>query len=235
MTKEKTVRGLSRNFIIPVGSQVVLMVMKTLREPASKSSNKSTNEPTSKSSNNSTAEAERQTKNDANAPAPFKKPGSVAVVMKAPPHNDQPYLIQFSTGEEVWATFDELALRRREIDQFLTEPQADMRDYIVYVCKVGSKAFGLSTEDSDDDIRGIYLPPADYHWSLFKLPEQIESIVDGEDEVYWELEKYVRLALKANPNILETMWTDLVIKADPIAIQLREIRESFLSRHVYKT
>ena len=96
MSKEKTVRGLSRNFIIPVGSQVVLMVAKTVGESAEQS----------------------------NAPAPFKKPGSVAVVMKSPPHNDQPYLIQFSTGEEIHASFDELALRRREIDQLLKKPQA---------------------------------------------------------------------------------------------------------------
>lgn len=206
MAKEKTVRGLSRHFIIPVGSQVVLLVTKTLDQSAADDS-----------------------------PARFKKPGSVAVVMKSPPHNDLPYLIQFSNGEEVLATFDELTLRRREIDQLLSETDFEMRDHIIYVCKVGSKAFGLSTDDSDDDIRGIYLPPANLHWSLYKLPEQIESIEEGDDEVYWELEKYIRLALKANPNILETMWTDLVIKADPIALQLRDIRDSFLSRHVYKT
>ena len=50
----------------------------------------------------------------------------------------------------------------------------DLRPWIIYRCQVGSKAFGLAAEDSDDDLRGIYLPPARLHWSLRRLPEQLE-------------------------------------------------------------
>jgi predicted nucleotidyltransferase len=34
---------------------------------------------------------------------------------------------------------------------------------VFYRCQVGSKAFGLATDESADDIRGIYLPPAKPH------------------------------------------------------------------------
>ena len=84
-------------------------------------------------------------------------------------------------------------------------------------------------------MRGIYLPPARLHWSLFKLPEQLEFAEEGRDEVYWEMEKFLTLALKANPNVLETLWTPLVLHADEIAQRLRDMRSAFLSRHIYKT
>jgi predicted nucleotidyltransferase len=49
------------------------------------------------------------------------------------------------------------------------------------------------------------------------------------------MEKFLRLALKANPNVLETLWTPLVLDADETARELREMRGAFLSRHLYKT
>ena len=55
------------------------------------------------------------------------------------------------------------------------------------------------------------------------------------DEVYWELEKLLKLALKANPNVLETLWTPLVLEADETTRELRDRRSVFLSKHIYKT
>jgi uncharacterized protein len=165
----------------------------------------------------------------------FKPAGSVGVVLESPPDNQQPYVVRFADGRTVPAYFHELALRRREVEDELGEVLDDLRPYIIYRCQVGSKAFGLATEDSDDDIRGIYLPPARLHWSLRRLPEQLELNQDRKDEVYWELEKFLRLALKANPNVLETLWTPLVLQADETARELRDMRQAFLSKHVYKT
>ena len=165
----------------------------------------------------------------------YKPAGSVGVVVEAPPSNREPYLVRFADGAEVNALFTELSLRRREVDDILGEVDEDLRSYVIYRCQVGSKAFGLATEDSDDDVRGIYLPPARLHWSLRRLPEQLEFQDGKQDEVYWELEKFVRLALKANPNVLETLWTPMVLQADQTAEELRESRQAFLSKHVYKT
>ena len=204
MNQEKKPLELSRNFVIPAGSQVVLQTTKSF-------------------------ESDSETF--------FKKPGSVGVVIKCPPHNDAAYTIQFPDGAIVEASFDELALRRQEIDNLLAAPAnpEQLKPFVIYRCQVGSKAFGLSSESSDDDIRGIFLPPAEQHWSLYEVPQQLE-FNDGQlDEVYWELEKFLRLALKANPNILETLWTPMVLEASPIAQRLREMRAVFLSKHIYKT
>jgi predicted nucleotidyltransferase len=165
----------------------------------------------------------------------FKPRGSVAVVVEAPPDNRAAYMIRFADGQTIKAYFRELSLRRREVEDELVYAGADLRPYIIYCCQVGSRAFGLANEGSDDDVRGIYLPPARLHWSLYKPPEQLEFADATKDEVYWELEKFLRLALKANPNVLETLWTPLVLHADEVARRLLSLREAFLSRHVYKT
>jgi predicted nucleotidyltransferase len=55
------------------------------------------------------------------------------------------------------------------------------------------------------------------------------------EEVCWELEKFLHLALQANPNILETLWSPTVLYADANGRALRELRTAFLSRHLYKT
>lgn len=196
---ERTIRGLSRNFVIPAGTQVVLRSNRPLLD----------------------------------TPDEFKKPGAVGSVIKCPPNNEGNYLIQFTDGRQVEAGFDDLALRRREIDDLLANTP-DFTPTILYRCQVGSKAYGLSTESSDDDYRGIYIAPADIHWSLHEVPQQLE-FKEGHDEVYFELERFLRLALKANPNILEMLWTPLVLNTSPLGDQLLSIRNAFLSKHLYKT
>lgn len=112
-------------------------------------------------------------------------------------------------------------------------PQHHLLKHVIYRCVVGSRAYGLDDDQSDTDRRGIYLPPASLHWSLYGVPEQLEN--PATDEVYWELQKFLALALKANPNILECLYTPLVEHASPIAQQLLDMRSAFLSKLVYQT
>lgn len=165
----------------------------------------------------------------------IRQRGSVAVVARSPTDNQHAYTLRFADGQTIGAHFRELSIRRKEVEDQLALASEDLCPFIIYRCQVGSRAFGLAGEDSDDDLRGIYLPPARLHWSLFKLPEQLEFAGENGDEVYWELEKFLKLALKANPNVLETLWTPLVLHADDVAERLRQMREAFLSRHLYKT
>ena len=176
-----------------------------------------------------------------NANDQFKKPGNVGIVIKCPSHNGLPYLIQFNDGAELNATFSQLTLRRQEIDMALAKwPSSNKTDgdfqlQVIYRCLVGSKAFGLSNDESDDDVRGIFIPTAQQHWSLYAIPEQIEDQANQNDEVLWELEKFLRLALKANPNILEVLWTPIVLESTELGDRLRDLRAAFLSKHLYKT
>ena len=91
----------------------------------------------------------------------------------------------------------------------------------------------MDDEQSDIDRRGIFLPPADLHWSLFGVPEQLEN--EETQEAYWELQKFLVLALKANPNLLECLYSPIIEFATPLAQELLEMRDAFLSKLVFQT
>ena len=53
------------------------------------------------------------------------------------------------------------------------------------------------------------------------MPSSAREIEDhAAQECYWELERFLRLALKANPNVLECLYTPLVEHATPLAEEL---------------
>ena len=165
-----------------------------------------------------------------------KPAGTVAEVVESPDANDRPYLVRFFDGTSFRLKFGELLVRRGDHTVEATGTAGpDVSAFVVYRVMVGSRAFGLSTETSDEDRRGVFLPPADWHWSLTKPPEQVESFAPGVEEVDWEIEKFVRLALQANPNILETLWSPAVLFTNETGDELRAMRASFLSRHLYRT
>src|ERR1041385_7896977 len=85
-----------------------------------------------------------------------------------------------------------------------TEPD-ELFHCVIYRCVVGSRAYGLEETGSDTDRRGIYLPPAELHWSLGGVPEQLEN--PAGEECYWELKKFLVLALKSNPTVLECLYS----------------------------
>ena len=161
--------------------------------------------------------------------------GAPGMIVETPADGTHGYRVQFPDGSVVSLTRREFTIRvqyqMEGIDAMLDE--YDLYDYVIYRCIVGSRAYGLSHDASDTDYRGIYLPPAELHWSLTGVPEQLESVET--EEAYWELQKFLLLALKANPNILECLYTPLVELATPPAQELLAMRECFLSKLIYQT
>jgi hypothetical protein len=163
--------------------------------------------------------------------------GSVAEIVGLPADALHRYRVRFVDGGEA-------SLRRKDFRIFnqykreeagLPHPtvEQDLTPYVIYRCVVGSRAYGLAGDESDTDRRGIYLPPADLQWSLHGVPEQLENA--AREECYWELKKFLELALRANPNVLECLYTPLVEHATPLAHELLAIRAGFLSKLAYQT
>lgn len=164
--------------------------------------------------------------------------GAVGVVVRAPGEARHGYLVRFPDGvEETFARREIILLNKfkeGEIgDSEVAAGQCNLYERVIYRCVIGSRAYGLDDSESDTDRRGVYLPPAELHWSLYGVPEQLEN--DATEEVYWELQKFLVLALKANPNVLECLFTPLVEKTTPLADELLAMRSAFLSRLVYQT
>ncbi|MEU3527495.1 nucleotidyltransferase domain-containing protein [Streptomyces sp. NPDC038707] len=113
------------------------------------------------------------------------------------------------------------------------QPQDLVRDHTVYACVMGSRAFGLATEGSDTDRRGVFLAPTPLFWRFEKPPTHVEG--PGEERFSWELERFCELALRGNPNILECLHSPLVEHADDTGRELLSLRGAFLSRRAYDT
>ena len=164
--------------------------------------------------------------------------GAVGVVVQSPLDGLHAYRVRFVDGTEAMLRRAELAVLKHVQRWGLEHVGGVLADYnlfdhVIFRCVTGSRAYGLDEAGSDTDRRGVYLPPAELHWSLYGVPEQVESVAT--EEAYWELQKFLALALKANPNILECLWSPVVEHATPLAQELLAMRTAFLSRLVYQT
>jgi len=164
--------------------------------------------------------------------------GSVGVVVRSPGDLNHSYRVRFLDGIEEPLHREDLTMlavfKEGEIgDSQITADRNDLFSRVIFRCIVGSRAYGLETDESDTDYRGIYLPPADLHWSLYGVPEQIDR--EETQEQYWELQRFLVLVLKANPNVLECLYTPLVEQITPLGEELLAMRSSFLSRMVFQT
>jgi hypothetical protein len=161
--------------------------------------------------------------------------GATGVIVGAPADATHAYRVALPDGRVISLRRSELTIRKHVIGEDLggLRDDSDLYQHVIYRCVLGSHAYGLAGEGSDTDRRGVYLPPAELHWSLYGVPEQLEN--RETDEVYWELTKFVTLALKANPNILECLYSPLVETVTPLAEELLAMREIFLSKMIYQT
>jgi predicted nucleotidyltransferase len=164
--------------------------------------------------------------------------GALGVIVKAPTDSSYVYQVRLPNNVTVTLHRQEFSIRKHYQKEGLQQAgdnlsELNLYDHVIYRCVVGSRAFGLDDANSDTDRRGFYLPPAEIHWSLYGIPEQLEN--NDTQECYWELQKFLILALKANPNVLECLYTPLVETATPLAEELVAMREIFLSQLVYQT
>ncbi|MFD5080970.1 DNA polymerase beta superfamily protein [Streptomyces sp. NPDC058371] len=113
------------------------------------------------------------------------------------------------------------------------DPEALVRDHTIYACVMGSRAFGLATDGSDTDRRGVFLAPTPLFWRFDKPPAHVEG--PAEEQFGWELERFCTLALRANPNVLECLHSPFVEHIDATGRELVALREAFVSRQVHET
>lgn len=166
--------------------------------------------------------------------------GAVGVVTRTPTGAEDRYLIRFPDGYEAALTLEQMEVLKHfkaRLDDAAgagsTAGAFDLEACILYRCVVGSRAYGLEQAGSDTDRRGVYLAPAELQWSLFGAPEQFED--NTAQSCSWELQKFLGMALKANPNILECLYSPIVEKITPLGEELIGLRGRFLSQMIFQT
>lgn len=110
----------------------------------------------------------------------------------------------------------------------------ELRDkgLILFEAVVGSRAYGLATATSDTDIKGVFYLPREYFFGNKYIAQVANS---SNDEVYYELGRFVELLSKSNPNILELLAStdECLLYKDPIFERFK-IQE-FMTREAVTT
>ena len=85
--------------------------------------------------------------------------GMVGVIQQSPLDNTHNYLVRFPDGDETGLKRRQFAIqkhyRREGMEQTLDDH--NLYDYVIFRVIVGSRAFGLDTEESDTDRRGVFI------------------------------------------------------------------------------
>lgn len=97
----------------------------------------------------------------------------------------------------------------------------------------GSMAYGLDTETSDEDIKGIYVVPTAEVLGLFKVRETYDHV--DPDWCYHEIGKFVSLALKCNPTVLELLFLEGYRVLGKQGHMLVDNRHLFLSNNIRRS
>jgi hypothetical protein len=162
--------------------------------------------------------------------------GAVGVVTRTPCAGESQFRVRFPDGYEASLELAQMEVLKHFKDRLAGADVSgtfELEPSVIYRCIVGSRAFGLEHDESDTDVRGVYVAPADLQWSLFGAPEQFED--NAGQACYWELQKFLLMALKANPNILECLYSPIVERVTPLGEELLAMRDRFLSRMVFQT
>jgi len=114
---------------------------------------------------------------------------------------------------------------RNEIIEQLRRIEQEEQVRILYACESGSRAWGFPSQDSDYDVRFIYVRRPEWYLSIREGRDVIERpISDQLDISGWDLRKALGLYRKSNPPLLE--WLQSPIRyAEPYhtADQLRTL------------
>jgi predicted nucleotidyltransferase len=166
--------------------------------------------------------------------------GAVGVVTRTPAVVGENYLVRFPDGFEKTLEPSPFEVLKHFKDRLgdnsgagIPPASFELETVIIYRCVAGSRAYGLETDESDTDRRGVYLAPAELQWSLFGAPAQFEDNVA--QSCYWELQTFIIMALRANPNILECLYSPIVEKVTPLGGELVALRRQFLSQMIFQT
>ena len=108
-----------------------------------------------------------------------------------------------------------------------------LRGGVVIEALVGSRAWGLADEGSDEDRRGVFALPLSWMHGLVAPPEDLVS-ADG-SATYWAAGKAIRQALRADPNTLEALFVPGARALDPIGAWILEARGAFVSVEIHGT
>ncbi len=146
------------------------------------------------------------------------------------------YTVSTPSGRRVTCQRDQLAIQHRDQLPSMERRQLDwdtLKDCVIFSAVVGSTAWGLSDEHSDEDVKGVFLLPFDETSGVWQPADEIQA--PDSDAQYWEVQKLVYQGLRGDGNTLETLWSPLVKVQTDLGADLLASRRMFVSRAIFGT
>jgi predicted nucleotidyltransferase len=105
-----------------------------------------------------------------------------------------------------------------------------LKDRTIFLTRTGSHCYGTNIIGSDEDFKGIAVPPKEYFLGYKKRFEQLER--KDPDLTVFNIHKIIKLAAEGNPNCLELLFVDSsdIIHIDKHGEKILSIRDEFISK-----
>jgi len=118
-----------------------------------------------------------------------------------------------------------------EIKKELTRIEKESEIKILLAVESGSRAWGFASEDSDWDVRYIYIHKLDWYLKIDELKDSQEKILPNDlDLSGWELKKALKLFRKSNPPMLEWLRSPIIYQESfSTAETLREMSKTYFN------
>lgn len=116
---------------------------------------------------------------------------------------------------------------RDEIVARLGDIEREESVAVIYACESGSRAWGFPSENSDYDVRFLYVRAPEWYFSIDVEDRRdvIERPIDDMLDISgWDIRKGLRLMRKSNPPLLEWLDSPIVYSVDaPLLALLAEL------------
>lgn len=105
---------------------------------------------------------------------------------------------------------------------------------LIFASMAGSHAFGYATDCSDFDVHGVHLLPLSHVLGFNAAKDEtIERKVEGDpaiDLATHDLKKFLLLLIKGNGNILEDIFSPLILHTSPLHEELKVLARGCISK-----
>jgi predicted nucleotidyltransferase len=114
---------------------------------------------------------------------------------------------------------------RKHIIEQLRKLEATRNIKILYAVESGSRAWGFASENSDWDIRFLYVHPIDWYLQIGEKKDNIQLMWPNElDLSGWDLRKALGLFRKSNPSLMEWLQSPIIyIENEAVISEWKEL------------
>jgi uncharacterized protein len=103
----------------------------------------------------------------------------------------------------------------KQIQEELQNLEQDLQVRVLYACESGSRAWGFASQNSDYDVRFVYIHRPEWYLSIQDRRDVIERTFENNlDVAGWDIRKDLTLFRKSNPPLLEWIQSPIVYQQD---------------------